>query len=90
MHSVFSATLYNIDHIYNYIYVYLYIYIYTNIYIYIYYSILPSTSIDGTCVSKILPTKVANNSIVSAESPSWMKEPFENNRTSVEGHWWLK
>eukprot|EP00434_Breviolum_minutum_P006490 symbB.v1.2.005730.t1/scaffold337.1/size226155/6 len=24
--------------------------------------------------------KVANNSIVSHESPSWMKEPFENNR----------
>ncbi len=39
MHSVFSATLYNIDHIYNYIYVYLYIYI--QIYIYIlFYSTL--------------------------------------------------
>mmetsp|Transcript_30625 Transcript_30625/g.70677 ORF Transcript_30625/g.70677 Transcript_30625/m.70677 type:complete len:516 (-) Transcript_30625:212-1759(-) len=28
--------------------------------------------------------KVANNSIVSVESPHWMKQPFENNRTFFE------
>lgn len=30
--------------------------------------------------------KVANNSIVSVESPQWMKQPFESNRSFFEKH----